>query len=593
MLGWPSQPTHYHCFFLSKLFCSYIKWTQETFKAGGHKADLLPLLERCTRELQGMACYQNDIRYLRVWVQYADCLPDPGDVFRFLKENDIGQEHALFYIAHATFLELRGNFSAADNVYQQGINRLAAPQDRLRAKFTEFQHRMARRIQRKAQEQQASSTYAAGGGGGGGDPENPERQSLAVLGGRRSMRTAGLVSAGNKRKAVATPGKDNAPAGGGLDIFIDEEFGGPSVAPTDGGGAGPSSSSSAMEVGGRPSTWNVLPTQEQTRKENTQKATSWGGQRMKQHQAHTAPPAPTLDIPLDPEFAAEEHAARVAAAALDPGQQQASLRQRLDRGGLDEQLSHDPLRLHRAPLPIAPVASKSAPAANPAPKPSREEILACIVKDLVDANGEEMCFEELRAKAWAQRQPAAVPPLSVPRKTTDDEDVEMEVDVGEEEEPSPPSPIPDPVVVAAAVEVKATPFDQPVVMVEEPQKPQLEQEEAQREDDVAAEIDAVAGAAAAAITKHAGASSSLSFDPLASSGDITFATRGAFDAINAAFASRFGGDAPILADECTLGGAGMEPTMTISTKEAFAAINSMFANKVGELVILDFSFLFL
>lgn len=32
--------------------CRFIKWTQETFSAGGHKAELLPLLERCTRELQ-------------------------------------------------------------------------------------------------------------------------------------------------------------------------------------------------------------------------------------------------------------------------------------------------------------------------------------------------------------------------------------------------------------------------------------------------------------------------------------------------------------------------------------------------------------
>ena len=50
---------------------SYIKWTQDTFKAGGHKADLLPLLERCTRELQDVERYKDDIRYLRVWVQYV------------------------------------------------------------------------------------------------------------------------------------------------------------------------------------------------------------------------------------------------------------------------------------------------------------------------------------------------------------------------------------------------------------------------------------------------------------------------------------------------------------------------------------------
>ena len=54
----------------------FIKWTQETFSAGGHKAELLPLLERCTRELQGWdgGRYARDIRYLRVWIQYVSRL---------------------------------------------------------------------------------------------------------------------------------------------------------------------------------------------------------------------------------------------------------------------------------------------------------------------------------------------------------------------------------------------------------------------------------------------------------------------------------------------------------------------------------------
>lgn len=53
----------------------------------------------------------------------ADVLPDPGDVFLFLKENEIGQEHALYYIAFATYLEMRGNYARADSVYQQVCGR--------------------------------------------------------------------------------------------------------------------------------------------------------------------------------------------------------------------------------------------------------------------------------------------------------------------------------------------------------------------------------------------------------------------------------------------------------------------------------------
>jgi hypothetical protein len=52
------------------------------------------------------------------------------------------QDHALFYVALATYLEAQGGYASADSAYQQGINRLAAPLDRLRAKFEEFQQRM-------------------------------------------------------------------------------------------------------------------------------------------------------------------------------------------------------------------------------------------------------------------------------------------------------------------------------------------------------------------------------------------------------------------------------------------------------------------
>ena len=51
--------------------CRFVKWTQKTFVAGGHQAELLPLLERCTREMLEMHGYDDDIRYLRLWLQYV------------------------------------------------------------------------------------------------------------------------------------------------------------------------------------------------------------------------------------------------------------------------------------------------------------------------------------------------------------------------------------------------------------------------------------------------------------------------------------------------------------------------------------------
>ncbi len=57
-----------------KCTCRYIKWTQETYRSGGAKAQLVPLLEQCTRELQAIPRYRTDHRYLRIWIQYVSVL---------------------------------------------------------------------------------------------------------------------------------------------------------------------------------------------------------------------------------------------------------------------------------------------------------------------------------------------------------------------------------------------------------------------------------------------------------------------------------------------------------------------------------------
>ncbi|KAG2437063.1 hypothetical protein HYH02_011323 [Chlamydomonas schloesseri] len=151
----------------------YIKWMQE-YGVGGGKADLQKVLEACTKELQKLPRYKNDIRFLRIWIQYADCLPDPGDVFLYLREKDIGRDFALYYEAYATYFELRANFQSADAVYMDGVQRGAKPLERLKQKHTAFQQRMAHRIKRRIQDEQEL----------GPPPAEPVRTSLAAIGGR-------------------------------------------------------------------------------------------------------------------------------------------------------------------------------------------------------------------------------------------------------------------------------------------------------------------------------------------------------------------------------------------------------------------------
>ena len=84
-----------------------------------------------------------------MWIKYADCCAEPGDIFKFLKANAIGQRQALYYEAYGAFLEVRQAYGAANEQYERGIEMRAEPLERLRASYAAFQHRMVRRTQKR------------------------------------------------------------------------------------------------------------------------------------------------------------------------------------------------------------------------------------------------------------------------------------------------------------------------------------------------------------------------------------------------------------------------------------------------------------
>lgn len=82
-----------------------------------------PLLEKCTRTFLGKEGYQENIRYLKVWLMYADMCSDPEEVYRFIRANRIGQTHAVFFEAWGRYLELvRGKYAEAEHVLNHGMS---------------------------------------------------------------------------------------------------------------------------------------------------------------------------------------------------------------------------------------------------------------------------------------------------------------------------------------------------------------------------------------------------------------------------------------------------------------------------------------
>eukprot|EP00808_Paulinella_micropora_P028594 g3865.t1 len=141
---------------------NYIMWTRTSHTTVGAQTHHLQLLEKCTREFKDNNKYRNDIRYLKVWIMYADAVPDPIEIFAFLKSNRIGVTHALFYEAWAIALEDQGKTSKADKVLEYGIRKEAQPLNRLRQAYERFQRRAVRRIQKQQAETETKATNNIG-----------------------------------------------------------------------------------------------------------------------------------------------------------------------------------------------------------------------------------------------------------------------------------------------------------------------------------------------------------------------------------------------------------------------------------------------
>ncbi|WVZ12448.1 hypothetical protein V8G54_016978 [Vigna mungo] len=122
-----------------------IKWVQEAFPPGGDSSGLVVIYEQCVRAFWHSERYKDDLRYLKVWLEYADNCFDAEVIYAFLDANGIGKSHSNFYISYALHLESKNKFKAANQIFELGISRNAQPDDKLKAAYRKFlAHSLAR-----------------------------------------------------------------------------------------------------------------------------------------------------------------------------------------------------------------------------------------------------------------------------------------------------------------------------------------------------------------------------------------------------------------------------------------------------------------
>ncbi|XWS57032.1 hypothetical protein CRYUN_Cryun09bG0136800 [Craigia yunnanensis] len=122
-----------------------IKWVQEAFPPGGDFSGLVLIYEQCVRAFWHSDRYKDDLRYLKVWLEYAEHCSDAEVIFNFLDANDIGKTHSAYYMAYALHMESKSKMKAANDIFNLGISSNAQPIEKLRDAYKKFLARSMRR----------------------------------------------------------------------------------------------------------------------------------------------------------------------------------------------------------------------------------------------------------------------------------------------------------------------------------------------------------------------------------------------------------------------------------------------------------------
>ncbi|PIA26281.1 hypothetical protein AQUCO_09500031v1 [Aquilegia coerulea] len=122
-----------------------IKWVQESFPSGGDFSGLVVIYEQCLRAFWHTERYKNDLRYLKVWLEYAESCTDAEVIYSFLEANGIGKTHSVYYITYALHMESKNKLKNANDIYNLGLAREAQPMKKLEAAYKKFLSRSLRK----------------------------------------------------------------------------------------------------------------------------------------------------------------------------------------------------------------------------------------------------------------------------------------------------------------------------------------------------------------------------------------------------------------------------------------------------------------
>lgn len=144
-------------------YIRYYKWVRDTYKSSNDKSKAV--LEKVTSEFKDSSSMKNNATYVKMWIELADMMRTPSEIFGFMQTNKIGEKVSLFWVAWAFVAEKAEKYDVTEQIFRKGIKKMAEPKDLLQNRFNQFQRRMVSRIRNGeiAEPGEKKSSESAGG----------------------------------------------------------------------------------------------------------------------------------------------------------------------------------------------------------------------------------------------------------------------------------------------------------------------------------------------------------------------------------------------------------------------------------------------
>jgi len=351
----------------------YIKHIRENYPSDSQRQFLV--MERCARTFMArpfmVPKYQNDPRFIRTCILYAEKTSNPSEVFKLMSKIKVGTKVSLFWVAWAWCAEKAEDFQFTEKIFQKALSVGAEPRKLLVERQKHFLRRMSRHWLNASQAAGGEEEEEDGGRGALNSlsSEGVSRNDRTGTSGHVQQRPNGASRTTSSRLRPPQGRRDNKPAVGFAifqeegssprDVFEDDE-----IAP---GGRQrlAKQSESTKENSMRPELWNergyglVNPTSAASAAAPPGiGADSIVGTVRDSAPTFGRPPiglqqrvgsAAAFDVFVDEEFNKDENDARNT--AIEKPADQRSLRQRLD-GGTADRLTRDPIRYMKNPSKI-------------------------------------------------------------------------------------------------------------------------------------------------------------------------------------------------------------------------------------------------